>query len=170
MAGLPGSKAWVCVGPPLFASGPRSGLALVMSPVPVRPQLVSLERLWPADVMELEHSGPTLPAMIVFLAVSVPLLLMPGEFSVTVLLLMNTVPLFRTPPPELAELPLIVLLLMVVVEPVVLRIPPPVFPAELPVTVLLLRVSEPPPRLPMPAPVLPASLPVIKLLFTVSMP
>src|ERR1039458_6010454 len=41
MAGLPGSKAIVSVGPPLFASGPSIGLMLVRLPVPVKATLAS---------------------------------------------------------------------------------------------------------------------------------
>src|SRR5262245_14046292 len=52
MAGLPGSSAWVSVGPPLFWSGPSSGLVAFRSPGPAKAQVASLLRLWPRDVTE----------------------------------------------------------------------------------------------------------------------
>ena len=64
-----------------------------MSPTAARPQLPSLSKLWPADVMEPEQSLVPLFAMIVFFAVvtadwkvSIPSLSEP-ELPVTVLLL-----------------------------------------------------------------------------------
>ena len=45
IAGLPGSRAMVCVGPPLLCKGPRSGSVLFRSPVPLKLQLSSLLRL-----------------------------------------------------------------------------------------------------------------------------
>ena len=50
MAGLPALSASVWVGPPLLASGPSSGLTAVWSPMPVSPQVESLERLYPLEV------------------------------------------------------------------------------------------------------------------------
>ena len=100
MAGLPFSRAWVNVGPPLSANGPSSGSALLMSPVPARPQLPSLSRLWPRDVMALEQSLAPLFAMIVFFAVvtadwnvSIPSVLLtpPAALLVPVRLLIVTV-------------------------------------------------------------------------------
>ena len=41
MAGLPGNKAWVNVGPPLFCKGPNIGSVLVWSPGPFRKPLPS---------------------------------------------------------------------------------------------------------------------------------
>ena len=54
----------------MSANGPRSGLALLMSPGPVRPQLPSLSRLCPREVMVPEQSFPLLLATIVFLKVT----------------------------------------------------------------------------------------------------
>src|SRR5205807_4392353 len=58
IAGLPGSSAMVCVGPPLFASPAAScGLLLhnelplvVAQPVPVKPHVVPSSMLWPPSV------------------------------------------------------------------------------------------------------------------------
>ena len=41
MAGLPGNKAWVNVGPPLFCKGPNIGSVLIWSPGPFRRPLPS---------------------------------------------------------------------------------------------------------------------------------
>ena len=51
MAGLPDSNTCVCVGPPLFASGPIVGLVLFNSPVPTKAQEESLAILYPREVM-----------------------------------------------------------------------------------------------------------------------
>ena len=45
MAGLPCCKAMVCVGPPLLARGPSLGSVFCTLPVPLKPQLLSLDRL-----------------------------------------------------------------------------------------------------------------------------
>src|SRR4051794_34486197 len=52
MAGLPASSATVFVGPPLLASGPRSGCALKMSEAFVKrhDRALSSSRLWPRDL------------------------------------------------------------------------------------------------------------------------
>src|ERR1700682_1469926 len=51
IAGLPGSRAWVRVGPPLSWSGPMIGSALRMSPPPK--QVPSLLRLSPCELTGL---------------------------------------------------------------------------------------------------------------------
>src|SRR5262249_9349675 len=51
MAGLPGNKAWVKVGPPLFCKGPNIGSVLIWSPRPFRKPLpLSLQTLYPCEV------------------------------------------------------------------------------------------------------------------------
>ena len=74
IAGLLVSKAWVRVGPPLFASGPSSGLTFAWSPGPVpKPQVFPLSRLPPSEVTV--PNWAQLPfATIVLLALSGPLL------------------------------------------------------------------------------------------------
>src|SRR3972149_5707597 len=73
MAGLPARRAWVWVGPPLFARGPSMGSVLLRWPVPEKPQVLALSRLWPLDVtvpLQLAPGGP-LPATMVFLRFAV---------------------------------------------------------------------------------------------------
>src|SRR5262245_45020210 len=64
IAGLPGSNAWVCVGPPLFCSGPSLGSATV-SPPPATVQSTLPIKLLPVDVIVPPHSVPKFPARIV---------------------------------------------------------------------------------------------------------
>src|SRR5262249_51100602 len=96
MAGLPASRACVEGGPPLCCSGPSLGSTPLRSPEATKPQLPSLSRLCPWELIAPLQSPPVgavLCATIVF-------------FSVTVV----TVPSLRRPPPtELTVLPLTVL-------------------------------------------------------------
>src|ERR1700674_44127 len=133
MAALPGSGACVCVGPPLLARGPSSGVGLLRSPVPPR-QVASLLRLCPREVivpLQLGPGFPVLPATIVFLSFTVPPELKPE--------------LKMPPPSRVALLPVTVLLLKVIVAlqlgSLKLTMPPPTVPALLPLTVLLMRVA-----------------------------
>src|ERR1017187_6862414 len=66
MAGLPGSRAIVKVGPPLSASEPSFGSTLFMLPAPVKVQLPSELRLWPASVMTPEQFAGMFAASNVF--------------------------------------------------------------------------------------------------------
>src|SRR5439155_21469419 len=52
IAGLPGSRACVLVGPPLSANGPSSGSVSVMSPPALNGQVLSLLILWPAEIAD----------------------------------------------------------------------------------------------------------------------
>src|SRR3972149_5718087 len=98
MAGLPARRAWVSVGPPLSARGPSLGSVLDRSPEPERPQVPSLSRLFPLEVMTPLQSPPeTLSATMQFCRVAVP-------------------PLAR-PPPTSPVLPLTVTLVRVAVLP-----------------------------------------------------
>src|SRR5712691_6526788 len=152
MAGLPSRRASVWVGPPLSAREPRRGSVFCRSPGAVKPQVLSLLRLWPAEVMLPMQSSGVLLATIVFFGVDDPpsSALLPAPrppvLPLTVLLLRVDVPLTKLsmPPPTAAVLPLTVLLLRVSVPS--LRRPPPRPPQGfwLPLTVLLLRVSVPP--------------------------
>jgi len=72
IAGLPASRACVCVGPPLFASGPSSGFVLFRSPAPPRPHVASLARLCPPEVIVPPQSPGELLATIVLVSVAVP--------------------------------------------------------------------------------------------------
>src|SRR5260370_25793910 len=79
-----------------------------------------------------------------------PVVLMPPPEDVAWLLLMVleatfSVPWLKRPPPTLAELPLTVLLVSVVVPTEALSRPPPLTVAELPLTVELGRVVVPAP-------------------------
>ena len=65
MAGLPGNRAWVKVGPPLFCKGPNIGSVLVWSPGPFRKPLpLSLQTLYPCEV--------TVPPLLKMLVPEVP--------------------------------------------------------------------------------------------------
>src|SRR5216684_1349649 len=69
MAGLPAPSAIVCVGPPLFASGPRRGLATVIPTQVESPNW----RLCPPPKMlapENEQLPPLLPAMVQLVTVT----------------------------------------------------------------------------------------------------
>src|ERR1041385_5972584 len=72
MAGLPASRAWLPVEPPLFWRGPSRGLLLTRSPGPVSPQPLPLSRSWLDDVTGALQFPPELPATMVFLRVVVP--------------------------------------------------------------------------------------------------
>src|SRR3972149_2670268 len=72
MAGLPGRRAWVWVEPPLSASGPSSGAIPGRSPAAVRLHVLSLSRLWPADVVLAQFPPEGLLATMVFLSVATP--------------------------------------------------------------------------------------------------
>src|SRR4051812_12587490 len=50
MAGLPTRRAWVLVGPPLSANGPKLGAALLRSPGAMKPQVAPLSRLCPSGL------------------------------------------------------------------------------------------------------------------------
>src|SRR5437870_4546206 len=69
MAGLPAIRASVWVDPPLSASGPSFGSVLFTSPALAKPQLASLLRLYPWEVMPSPAQLPFEPlsATIVFL-------------------------------------------------------------------------------------------------------
>src|SRR5262249_19292413 len=145
--GLPGSGRIVGVGPPLFASGSRSGSIGVTVPAwllsPVSTMFGSLARpmrlLSPpmlsglADVVN--RSGRTPP---VFFATTV--LSRPTE---GVLMSANR----ARPPPWVAAVLLAIVLLLMVNEPLpLIRIAPPIAvpaEAELPASVLLLIVTRP---------------------------
>src|SRR5262249_1156704 len=116
MAGLPASRAWVGVGPPLSWSGPSRGSPISgAGPAMVQP-VRSPAGLGLLGVREPAQSGPVaavLPARIVFASTAVPLELRtpppvpPGpmvtlaELSLRVLLLMVRVPLLAIPPPAI---------------------------------------------------------------------
>ena len=61
MAGLPGSRAWVRVGPPLSASGPSSGSVLIRSVGSRATAGASEKRLWPSETNEAPDSRTRLP-------------------------------------------------------------------------------------------------------------
>ena len=61
-AGLPGSSARVCVGPPLFASGASSGLVSDMSDVR-RWQLVPVSRFASGTLSEPAVGSPPAPVL-----------------------------------------------------------------------------------------------------------
>ena len=61
MAGLPGSRAWVKVGPPLSASGPSSGSVLTRSVGSRATPGVSEKRLWPSETNAVPASLTRLP-------------------------------------------------------------------------------------------------------------
>jgi hypothetical protein len=65
MAGLPGVRASVSVGPPLSASAPSSGLVFERSPGPENWQVSASSRLLPSDV--------TRPPVLQLLAAAAPL-------------------------------------------------------------------------------------------------
>ena len=83
----------VCVGPPLFCRGPSMGSVLFRSPIFVKLQVASPLRLKPFEVIMPMQFPPALFATILFWRV--------------------VDPAFEMPPPELAELLLMVLLLIV---------------------------------------------------------
>lgn len=107
MAGLPASKACVSVGPPLLASGPSSGLALLRSPGPAKAQVASLLRLWlncwgKATELPLQFPPAALLATIVLFRLALLALNIPpplaAALSVTVLLLrVRAVPMLNIP-------------------------------------------------------------------------
>src|SRR5436309_16087199 len=68
MAGLPSLSPCVSVGPPLLARGPSRGSAPLRSPALDRPQVPSLARLCPSEVIAPEgpQSAPWLLATMVF--------------------------------------------------------------------------------------------------------
>src|SRR5439155_5385044 len=71
IAGLPGSRARVKVGPPLSRRTPSCGSVALRSPGPERPHVPSLSRLWPSEVTSVLPQSPpaVLLATIVFLSV-----------------------------------------------------------------------------------------------------
>ena len=105
MAGLPGSRAMVMVGPPLSCSGPSFGSTLSRS-VPTQPELPSVLpiRLWPSELNPPSHPDPAAERnsrpQYSSSRVAVPLQL-------------------KMPPPSPAELPLMVEAVIVSVPPVV---------------------------------------------------
>ena len=106
MAGLSRSSAMVSVGPPLLASGPSCGLSgAAMVPVrsePTQPELPSVSpiRLLPLEAKVPRASGPLVLAV----------------FTATRVLPRVAVPTLYRPPPLLAELPLMVQLVSVMVQ------------------------------------------------------
>jgi hypothetical protein len=93
MAGLPGSKGIVCVGPPLLLRVPSRGVGLTMSPwagFAGKHAVVSL-RLLPCEVIGPLQFPPVLPTTMLFRSCAV-------------------FPFQMPPPAPLAELPLKVLL------------------------------------------------------------
>src|SRR5688500_7185707 len=77
MAGLPASRARVCVGPPLSARAPSRGSVLRRSPAAGVPHWLVLSRLLPCEAypspLQLScPAAPTPPATIVFLSENVP--------------------------------------------------------------------------------------------------
>ena len=50
IAGLPACSACVCERPPLLASAESSGLLLIKSPAPEKPQVLPLSRLLPPEM------------------------------------------------------------------------------------------------------------------------
>src|SRR6266508_133155 len=171
IAGLPGSSAWVCVGPPLSASGP----------IPASPpswslasglQLASWTKLCPPETTlpvvpeaNFSQAYQWLPAMIVLVRVSVgtkpppnwPMKIADGAQSGPMLLAMVELVMVMLPsvwkiaPPcqPVAVLPLIVLLVIVTLPSE--RIPPPTSLEVLPLIVLrtivvvVLKKEEMPP-------------------------
>src|SRR5581483_961994 len=120
IAGLPGSGAWVGVGPPLSWSGPSWGSVLIRSPAALKPHSFVLSRLCPWEVSvpaQFCTDGAVLFATIVFFTVIAPS------------------PALIPPVPEVAVFPVIVLLSSVT-APVPVTIPAP-RNALLPLTVLL---------------------------------
>src|SRR5438034_2781069 len=179
IAGLPGNKAIVCVGPPLFPSAASSAFTLVrlcvVAPVKVAPEVFPI-RLKSCELNVPFKSGvlpPVLLATIVFLRFVVPPVLKmpppaPAVLALTVLFVNVSVLLFKMPPPVLGvELPLTVLLVSVSVP--LLKRPLPLV-AVLPLTVLFVTVTVPPVLLKMPPPTALAVLPLTVLFVTVSVP
>src|SRR5262249_15464632 len=135
MAGLPASSACVWVGPPLFCNGPSFGSMALRSPAPPKLQLPSLSRLCPWEVMAPLQSPPVeavLCATIVFFRATrpPPLFLTPPPklavvFPLRVLLSsLSVLALKRPPPPELLVFPLTVELSSVTVPRALVRPPP----------------------------------------------
>ena len=147
MATLPGSKACVSVGPPLFCKGPRLSCAGVTWVKPGQVPLVV--KLTPVafQAPKLEQSPPdVLLATIEFLMLSVELLRMPpplplAELPDSVVKLIFAVPLLAMPPPlRLDESPDSVLLVIVSALFVSLKMPPPLVVAVLPDSVVKLML------------------------------
>ena len=143
IAGLPTFSAWVCVGPPLFASAPRFGLMGVLS-VPTRSLLTRFMKAAPVKLpikllpallnvpSKSGFNGAVFPAMIELPRLAVAVLKMPPPWLVAllrvrVLLLRSRVPPFLIAPKLVALLPENVLLVMVAAPP--LKIAPPFCPA-----------------------------------------
>src|SRR5687768_752003 len=72
MAGLPGSSAWVCVGPPLSVSGPRRGSGPALNPqVPSSTMLLPLSvTAFPASMKQSLPDG--LLAVMLFFRLTKP--------------------------------------------------------------------------------------------------
>jgi hypothetical protein len=90
MAGLPGNKARVNVGPPLSCKGPNIGSVLIWSPGPFRkPPPLSLQTLYPCEV--------TVPPLLKMLTPEVPAfrIVFPSSSELV---------RYRAPPAMLAEL------------------------------------------------------------------
>src|SRR5262245_45343614 len=138
MAGLPGNRACVGVGPPFSCSGPSIGLVLSKSTAGLRLHVFALSRFFPWETKrpeQLASDRAVLPAMMVFLRLTAtPNVLMPPPapagawFPVIVLLSIDGAALLATPPPP---------------DAVVL---------VLPVTVVLMRVRGPMSERPPPSP------------------
>src|SRR5215203_1153559 len=146
IAALPGSKAWVCVGPPLSASGPSRGSAESAKPQ----SLPGHSRLPPSSVTgRPAQFPPSLLATIVLLSVAV-------------------LPFPMPPPLLLALLPEMVELFTVRVPALAFPMPPLSVPALLPEMVELFTVRVP--TLCMPPLKVPALLPEMVELFTSRVP
>ena len=164
IAGLPANRAWVSVGPPLFASGPSLGSVLLRSPDPVKPHVDPLSRLLPCDVIvpaqfpltELFATMVCLSSAELPASFQIPPPANGAEFPLSVTLLSVAVPKLRSPPPIAAPksftivLPLIVLFLILRLPALV--IPAPELAAEFPLIVLSMILSVPLLNTPPPSP------------------
>src|ERR1700716_3995679 len=172
-AGLPAVRAWVSVGPPLFASGPSPGSVFGRSPAAWKLHSSRLSMLCPVE--GIDDGGVELPTTEQLRpALAIPLATIESLTS-------NVVPgnARRLPPRGVAAEPVAVLPLMVVDRSVhVLSfelMPPPatafvLSPAMLPAIVLLVMVPVAMlPLIPPPIPLV-ERLPVMVLLITVRVP
>ena len=123
MAGLPGSRAWVIVGPPLSASGPSRGSVLIRSVGLSGRAGVSENRLWPPEVKGPgpERVGPSGLERMLAVTISTPELSIARALSTIVELTTVNVAASVLPMPT-PVLPLIVELTTVSVP--MFRMPP----------------------------------------------
>src|SRR5262245_7711553 len=156
MAGLPGSRACVGVGPPLSPSGPRSALATTWS-LAAGAHVASVSTLWPP---ELRETGP-LPKRPTKHPIS-------WLWPITLLATLSDAPAEVNVPTKMAAGPegletfAVTVVFVRLIMPSVWKMAPPYHAvAVLPLSVLLVRVTWP--RLRMPPPTLPATLPLIVL-------